>query len=77
MPGVPTRLAVAGLGPNVEGEPSPYCTAPVEARIAGLIARFCEPVSMAVEGGWGCGVAGESNDPPTRPGACCDPTRSL
>ena len=50
MPGVPTRLDVGGLGPNVEGEAAPCCTAPVGARIAGLI-TFCELVSMADEGG--------------------------
>ena len=50
MPGVSTRLAVGGLGPNVEAEAAPCCTVSVGARIGGLIA-FCEIVSMADEGG--------------------------
>ena len=46
VPGVPTRLAVRGLGPNVEGEAAPCCTVPVGAKITGLIA-FCELMLMA------------------------------
>ena len=29
------------------------------------------------EGGCGCGVAGESNDPTAKPGGCCKPARLL
>ena len=71
VPGVPTRLAGGGLGPSVEEEATPCSTAPVEIWIAGLtVTAFCNPVWTATEGGCGCGVARESNDPSAKPGGC-------
>ena len=51
---------------------------PVETWIAGLtVTTFCNPVWTAVEGGCGCVVAGESNDPTAKPGGCCKPAHLL
>ena len=78
MPGVPPKLAGGGLGPTVADERTPCCVLPAETWIAGLtVTAFCDPVWTAAEGGCGCGVAGESNDPTATLGGCCKPTRSL
>ena len=71
VPGVPTTLVDRRLGPGVGVKPTPSWTA------VALFAELIVLVGMALEGGGGWVVAGDSAELWTGMESCGEPTRLL
>ena len=76
VPGVPLKLHGGGLELRVEGS-MPSRRVPVDTWFAGFAVKLREPVWMAAERAWGCGLAGESNEPSAGTGGWCTLACSL